>query len=616
MSDARKKSKGADVAGGEQIGSKSATGGVDAEDSKAAYVARQLDHEKIGVLTDRVEKLLKSNTLLRNGASQNEKNAHDVEMYYRREMEVKDDIIVRLNEELVKRDSQLKMEIDKMKRKFDSDLNDLRLGTESIITDLRMRLSASEKDLLALEAYRKDRDLHDERQRNLERMLQEKDAKMAEALEEQERKFFEEKAHIFKDLDKRKDVLREIALKEAREAMGTEAKKIVADNDRMFEELKFLHSSTADLEADKSAIQQQLMESKREISILVEKELEYAKQAHYKNREIADLRNRVELLEKQHAINLEKFRQHAQDLRSSVSQDLETASVDAAGLRRLLNLKNHELRQMKALATTILEQRSETEQFFMEALNEVKEAMRVERRQRQRALELVNSGNGGSAAVAAVTGVLRSKSFGDGDGGGLGTGGGLIPGGSRRSNTNSKQQRGTGRSGRTLRMHSTGMLRLPALHVRDDQVQDVERRRDPQRIATPDNETVHIRDLSWPDKELVLRVLFAKLNQSKRQTEKKAAQERQRQQKLIDLADAASRGEREREESRGAEDQNEAENDQQYPFFVSEGALGEGDFVPNFLVQEMQIASAREELPPPSSMINDMNDIGFDDEAL
>ena len=165
------------------------------------------------------------------------------------------------------------------------------------------------------------------------------------------------------------------------------------------------------------------------------------------------------------------------------------------------------------------------------------------------------------------------------------------------------------------------MLRLPALHVRDDHAQDVERRRDPQRIATPDNEIVHIRDLSWPDKELVLRVLFAKLNQSKRQNEKKAVQERQRQQKLIELADVASRGEREREESRG-EGQNQAETDDQYPFFVSEGALGDGDFVPTFLMQEMHDASAREEeeerkgLPPPSSMINDMNDMGFDDEGL
>ena len=536
----------------------------DGADEKAAYVARQLDQEKIVVLTDRVEKLLKSNTILRNGASQNEKNAHDVELYYRREMEVKDDIIVRLNEELVKRDSQLKSEIDKMKRKFDADLNDLRSGTESIIVDLRMRLQASEKDLVALEAYRKDRDLHDERQRLLERMLQEKDQRMAEALEEQERKFFEEKAHIFKDLDKRKDVLREIALKEAREAMGTEAKKIVADNDRMFEvrmcgwmladlvrthrrlchapqELKFLHSSTADLEAEKLSTQQQLVEARREISILVEKELEYAKQAHHKSREIADLRSRVEMLEKQHAVNLEKFRQHAQDLRGSVSQDLEAAAVDAAGLRRLLKLKNHELRQMKALASTILDQRSETEEFFMEALNEVKEAIRVERRQRQRAIEL---GHAGPDPVLS-----RSASFAPGDVGGDGRHG---------------QGRGVRRSGastgRPSKVPSTGMLKLPALSIKPDHALTLEKR-EPQRLATPDHEKVHIRDLSWTDKELVLRVLFAKLNQSKRRTDKKE----QRQQKLMELAALPAQG---------------AGDD--YPFFVSEGAGG--DYVPEYIL--------------------------------
>lgn len=41
------------------------------------------------------------------------------------------------------------------------------------------------------------------------------------------------------------------------------------------------------------------------------------------------------------------------------------------GLRRLIQIKNKELRQMKQLAATILGQRTETEQFFLEALQEV-----------------------------------------------------------------------------------------------------------------------------------------------------------------------------------------------------------------------------------------------------
>jgi hypothetical protein len=42
------------------------------------------------------------------------------------------------------------------------------------------------------------------------------------------------------------------------------------------------------------------------------------------------------------------------------------------GLRRLIQIKNKELRQMKSLAATILSQRSEVEQFFLEALHEVR----------------------------------------------------------------------------------------------------------------------------------------------------------------------------------------------------------------------------------------------------
>ena len=43
-----------------------------------------------------------------------------------------------------------------------------------------------------------------------------------------------------------------------------------------------------------------------------------------------------------------------------------------AGLRRLIQIKNKELKQMKSLAATILSQRSETEQFFLESLQEVR----------------------------------------------------------------------------------------------------------------------------------------------------------------------------------------------------------------------------------------------------
>lgn len=219
--------------------------------AKSSQIARQLDHEKIDALSDRIEKLLKSNNTLRNGTSKNEKDSHEIALYFKREMEIKDEIIARLNEELIKRDTQLKFEAEKIKSKFDGDLAELRLGTEHIISDLRIKLIATENDLSTFEAYRKARDTYDQTLRGLELQLKEEEASKIQALENQERNFFEEKAHIFKDLDRRKEILRDIALTEAREAMGAEAIKILADNNRMYEELKFLHTMTADIEAEK-----------------------------------------------------------------------------------------------------------------------------------------------------------------------------------------------------------------------------------------------------------------------------------------------------------------------------------------------------------------------------
>ena len=79
----------------------------------------------------------------------------------------------------------------------------------------------------------------------------------------------------------------------------------------------------------------------------------------------------MEHLEKVQVVNIERFKHRTHDIKSAVSKELEEALLDAAALRRLVQIKNKELRKMKQLAVTILNQRNEVEQFFLEALQEV-----------------------------------------------------------------------------------------------------------------------------------------------------------------------------------------------------------------------------------------------------
>ena len=77
----------------------------------AFKISRQLDQEKIEFLDKRINELLKSNNELRSSSNRNEKDTHDIVLYFQREIELKDEIIQRLNEDLVKRETQLKFEL-------------------------------------------------------------------------------------------------------------------------------------------------------------------------------------------------------------------------------------------------------------------------------------------------------------------------------------------------------------------------------------------------------------------------------------------------------------------------------------------------------------------------
>ena len=89
--------------------------------------------------------------------------------------------------------------------------------------------------------------------------------------------------------------------------------------------------------------------------------------------------HRVDQLEKQQLVNMERFKTRAKELKSTATKELEEATLDSASLRRLIQIKNKELRRMKALASTILNQRTKMEQFFLESLQEVRDVIRRER---------------------------------------------------------------------------------------------------------------------------------------------------------------------------------------------------------------------------------------------
>ena len=363
-----------------------------------------------------------------------------------------------------------------------SDVAEIQSTSYDTIEDLKSKLGEMERELAQVESYRREKDQHMEKIAALEKIKADLETEMIETIDRLERKNLEEKAQVYKDLDAQKVLFREVAMREARAAMGADFHKvshyittlsficlvkysqtslqIYRDNERMHEEIKFHRQMADDQISEKKSLEENLSAARRELEIVKDNEQEYVRQGLVRTKEIKALRERVEQLEKQQIVNVERFKARSKELQTSVYKELEDATLDAAGLRRLIKIKNKELRTMKTLSATILSQRNDVEQFFLEALSEVKELIKKQRRQ------------------------TRGTADGRGPAFGRTTTRGLPAASSKKLGT------------------------LPSIKgVNQSLLED----RGASNIPNLDGE-VDIRELGWEDKELVLRVLFAKMN--------------------------------------------------------------------------------------------------------
>ena len=428
----------------------------------SVMIGRQLDQEKIDVLSKRVEGLIDSNTGLRTSAERNEKDTHDIVIYFQREMEMKDDIIGRLNEELVKKEGQIRAEADRLKEKYETEMVEFKKDSITLIEDLKIKLDKAENELLGLENYKREKDAHDKKLAELEESLAKEKQQSIIALENQERKFLENKAQMIKDLEEKKHAFHEAALREARAAMDAESKKLVVENKRISEELKFHNVISYEYQLEKDRLEAALTTTKRDVSLMAEKEEEYARQNYVKTKEIRSLRERVEQLEKAQMTSIERFKTRTKELKKTVQKELEEATLDATGLRRLIVMKNKELRHIKALAATVLEQRSEMEEFFLDSLAEVQEMIRKKK--------------------------LEDAAF-------------------------NNQQNLSKRKADGVRKWNKGTKSCTFPKIKTSDLHRLEARGAHQSNLPSDlNQKVFIKDLNWEDKELVLRLLFAKMN--------------------------------------------------------------------------------------------------------
>lgn len=238
-------------------------------------------------------------------------------------------------------------------------------------------------------------------------------AKLAHDLREQEHRFIADKGRAARELEGLQASMRDAARVAVLRELSDEQRRMFADAKVMAQELRSSAEATAASTREISALSVERTALAREVAVLRDAERGWATRCAAHAAEVKALRARVAAADAAAAEEGRSRRAEVATLLARFERESEGARAEAAGLHALVALKNRELRTLKRLASIVLAQRTDVEQFFLEALGAVRMDIIAQRKAAAR-----GAGGGGSGASGIVGGgeapVARSSTAGSG----------------------------------------------------------------------------------------------------------------------------------------------------------------------------------------------------------
>ncbi|XP_040189515.1 basal body-orientation factor 1 [Rana temporaria] len=283
-----------------------------------------------------------------------------------------------------------------------------------------------------------------------------------ESLAAIERRFFQDKQRLEKEAEKKIVMLAEKAHNEAIMQLDDAGRSVFKENVRLKEAISYHLDEARNLKKANTQLKEEkerLLQEKETSEKLVQ---EKVLQVSHKNTQIQELQRTVQTM----GCSVEEMRMEIEDGMQKKHLQIQGAnqagSAELQKLQRLLESKDREMNRVKKLAHNILQERTEVEHFFLEALEQVKQEIKSNRNYYQK-----------MAQVAYNSRMMQAAA-------------------------------GTEQYPKIRTFHNKE-------HSTNDVSQDV---KEAEKWSHIESGKVDIADLTWEQKEKVLRLLFAKMNAS------------------------------------------------------------------------------------------------------
>jgi hypothetical protein len=246
---------------------------------------------------------------------------------------------------------------------FDGDEKFAKLNAEN---------ASMKQQLYDLRFFREEKENIERQIRELKDKLSSQTAETTAAAEETERSFLLEFERQRKAAEGRIEELKKAARVEALKLLDAEGAGLRVEVVKLREELKSTQEYNDMLRKENDRFRSEQHKSRLNIELSEQRDEEYAKRGVQQQRTIKELQSKNQSLERTMTQVLSDFEAEKKKWAEFHANSTQDTKNELASLRQLVKLKTRELDQIKKLSKVILSQRSEVEQFMLEALDQVK----------------------------------------------------------------------------------------------------------------------------------------------------------------------------------------------------------------------------------------------------
>ncbi|KAL4613152.1 basal body-orientation factor 1 [Arapaima gigas] len=322
-------------------------------------------------------RLAQVNEELTNHQYHAEKDMADIITFLKLKETEKEQKIAQLEEQLREQEAEAREESQRLVSEYTRKITEL----EDKFQERSQDFQVIQGELKMIKEFRKKKAQMEQELRELKEKIYIEDKDHKENLAQMERKFLREKLRLEKEAEQQIARLAERAHKDAVVQLDEASRTVFAENVRLNEALRYHVKEAEELRKTAAALVEEnssLALHKETSKMMV---VENVSRLKRQVQEIADLRGKVSSLERTLGLTAAKFQQERQEAERQLKVDVEAAHMEVDRLQKVLATQEQEVGRVKWLARHLVEQRTELERFFHEALEQVRREVRVSQEQ-------------------------------------------------------------------------------------------------------------------------------------------------------------------------------------------------------------------------------------------